>query len=531
MRKGETVVAVQLHAVGAGTDSAVMFIGSRSALIRQADPALVIDGDRSVPIPPEAFDTVSSDRQAVHYAKMRSGGLTPATSHRVTFRHDGAEVADATVTTLPHPGSPTDVTLVVGSCFDSEAASAQRLGDIYSLTVEPSLKDASPVYNLWCGDQVYVDAPWDKMWKITDARRIILRKYIRAWGLNTNRPSGFAHALGQGSNWFLPDDHEFWNGYPHPSLATLPWPTVKRMINQLRRRSEPGRSEPHPHAQGTWGRSAGELYCAFQTDLDAQRFDEQMNPPQLQVLDVGAAAVVMVDTRWHRTIRKTGPTSRFLRTQDLDRLVELLGSEERLLCLTLPKPIVGYLPHRGPLRGRTEYAPEDYTRQYIRLWKALIDRAVQGRPTLVLGGDVHRHSIRTALDNRLLEVVSSPMAHLASLNRGTKVTRAKDIWREAKSSAAEIWRIARNRPEVETLAAAYPVFPSGERDNAWKAEPGESHFEADRFQSGLASVRITVTAGLPQLSVRSVRATDGSDDPEDVKTFTYRWDDRWVRAE
>jgi hypothetical protein len=508
-----------------------MFVTSRSPLGTQGDPALEIDG-RVVEIPQAAWTSVSSDRHAVHYAKVPIDDLTPGTAHLVVFRHADEAIAEAMVTTLPDPGDPDgDLTLVVGSCFDAEADAGLRLGDTYNLAVEPSRHQRSPVYNLWCGDQVYVDAPWDEMWKITDARRIIVRKYIRAWGLKAGKPSGFAHAMSQGANWFLPDDHEFWNGYPHPSLATLPWPTVKRVIDQIRRRGEPGRTEAHPHAQGAWGRSAGELYCVFQTDRDVPTFSEAVNPPQLQVIDMGSALVVLADTRWHRTIRKTGPSSRFMRHEDMDTLVQLIRTEQRLLCLTLSRPVVGRLPHRGPLRGRTEYAPEDYTTQYIRLWKALIDRAVRGYPTLVLGGDVHRHSVRTALDNRLLEVVSSPMAHLASLERGTRVTRARDIWHEVKASTARIWRIAKSQPEVEALPAAYPVFPTGESDRSWKAEAGESHFDAERFQNGLASIRIETRRGVPELHVRSVRTTNGLDAPEEVATLSYTCDDRWVRSD
>lgn len=74
----------------------------------------------------------------------------------------------------------------------------------------------------------------------------------------------------------------------------------------------------------------------------------------------------------------------------------MLRNEERLVCLALSKPLVGYLPHRGVTQKKVEYGPEDYAGQYTALCQALADRRSADRPTLCLAGDVHHHAIRTA---------------------------------------------------------------------------------------------------------------------------------------
>ena len=72
-----------------------------------------------------------------------------------------------------------------------------------------------------------------------------------------------------------------------------------------------------------------------------------------------------------------------------------------------------------PTGGSTSHwksGPEDYRAQYKQLWKALTRRADRGLPTIVVAGDVHHHSARTALDRRLAEFVCSPMALIDSLD-------------------------------------------------------------------------------------------------------------------
>lgn len=415
-------------------------------------------------------------------------GLASATSYPLSLTRWSATLAEATTTTLP-AAAIDEVTLVMGSCFDIDSSAAGRLAESYG-AVTPTGRDGErAVFNIWCGDQVYVDAPFNKTWNETGPSQPVLDKYVRTWGLGDER-SGLADAMATTSNWFLPDDHEFWNGYPHPSFATLPAHTAVRMLNQLRRFRTSQSSRPHPYAQGAWGRIAGEAYCAFQSDKPAAPFSQDVSPSQLQVMDLGNAVVVLADTRWHRTIRKSGRDAGFMHQADLDALCRLLTSERRLVCLSLSRPLIGRLPHRGAFRGKAEYAHEDYARQYTQLWRTLSERAVEERlPTLVFGGDVHHHSVRTAFGNRIVEVVSSPLAHLASLERGSRFAKVADVWAELKRTSHRLAQILRNTERRDPSTAMYPsVTGPGVKD--WEAVEGESHFEAGGHKSGIAAITI-----------------------------------------
>lgn len=517
--------STHVRALAAEVDSATILVTTTDRTVASATTHLWV-AQHHLEVEPADWKRLAEGEVTVWLTKQRVTGLTPGTDHLITVRSGGDDHADGSVATLPGPDG-SDVTVVFGSCFDIDATAADQTGDAYNLAVLPSRRDRVPVYNVWCGDQVYVDAPWQEGWRISDARRVILETYVDTWG-HGQRASGFAYAMSQAGNWYLPDDHEFWNGYPHPSFVTLPWHTIKRLGRQLLRFWTPRYAEPHPSAQGEWGAAAGEMYCHFQTDRTFTVFDDDVNPRQVQTVDLGAAVLVLADTRWHRTIRKATPGARFIRDDDLAQVEHTLRSESRLVCLSLSRPIVGRLPQSGPLRGRVEFAPEDYPRQYIRLWQALQRRADAGLPTLVFGGDVHHHSIRTAFDDAMLEVVSSPLALLESLTEGSLATKASKAWLTLKQGARRIWDVVTASESAEASALAHPRFADLDRP-AWQTAEGRSVFEADEFQSGVTSVRVSATTAGTAVTIRSVRTSGGLEQPENTCDFHYRWDGaRWV---
>ncbi len=474
----------------------------------------------------------SEPRHILHWAKVTIDGLEAGTGYevRLTDRHR-FPIGQASVTTAPAAGDRR-LRLLAGSCFDVNGKHAAVIDHAYDQLVGPA--DPVPSYNLWLGDQVYVDAPWLETTTTAKSRSIIFDRYLRTWGLSPNEaPNNLHRSMARTSNWFLPDDHEFWNGYPHPSWLTLLGHTARRVLRQAFRffRQAP----THPAAQGRWGAAAGEAYALFASALEFDAFGEDHSPEQLQIIDTGDVAVVLVDTRWRRTIRKQGPGAGYMRPEDHRRLIELLESDDRLVCLALAKPIVGHLPHRGVTRRKVEYGPEDYPAQYGELWQTLCRRRHRGLPTVVVAGDVHHHALRTACDDGLLEVVSSPLAMLKALDEDAKLPKLRAGWVRLKS-----WIRGREEAIRPGLAAtddrtAYPVYGP---DGQWEVRFGTVHLEADKRDfvdedepdgvepSGLAAIDVasdqgghTVTVGfvLGWTDRRGVTHTRRED-------RTFRWD-------
>ncbi|MEL6980989.1 MAG: hypothetical protein AAFO29_01050 [Actinomycetota bacterium] len=429
--------------------------------------------------------------EQLNWAKPTIEGLEPGTRYRLRVLDEGTgELAEAVITTAPAANCDR-FRLASGSCFDVNGQHAEVLEHAYDQLAGPSDRAAPPTYNVWLGDQVYVDAPWLETTTTAKMRSIIFDRYLRTWGISER--SSFQQAMRNTSNWFIPDDHEFWNGYPNPSWLTLFGHTARRFARQLYRLPKPG--PPHPAAQGKWGSTAGEAYALFASTLDFDEFDEDHSPPALQVIEGERAVVVLVDQRWHRTIRRFGLGAGFMRSEDLDQLLELLASEDRLVCLALSKPMIGHLPHRGVTQKKVEYGPEDYAGQYTALWQAMAERRRTNRPTLCVAGDVHHHAIRAADDAGLLEVVSSPLSMLEALNDDSPISRLRQAWIPVRTGLRTTWRaiksVARRgeealRPDLTVdTRNAYPAFAA---DGTWRPEAGEALYEDPNEASGLATI-------------------------------------------
>lgn len=361
------------------------------------------------------------DIPEISYAKTIVDGLEPGTSYRIDVKRGEESLAHCFGATTPGAGT-TNARLMFGSCHGVSAErvkAGHRASFLGSAHGRLRAARRGPIYQIWLGDQLYVDDPWKHGWKPTiDPHREIINRYRVALGLTTH-PSGLPAILSQGSNHFVPDDHEFWNNYPRASLATLPVHTTSRVAAQVKRYFFNRSEKPHPYHHGAWGRAAGAAFMAFQS-ADSRAFDEfepKVSPSAVQTIEFGRATVAMVDTRWHRTmaLRDVSGRARFLLDEDFDRVVEIL-ERQHLVVLGLAKPIIGALSPNGWFNESLEVGPEDYRAQYRKLWAALNRRANRNLPTVVLAGDVHHHTARTALDGRLAEFVCSPMALIDSLD-------------------------------------------------------------------------------------------------------------------
>lgn len=475
----------------------------------------LVDVGRSDPTTPEAVRTlpVQGWRQTpirskptgpgdhLHWAKPVIEGLEPGTAYQLSVTDGERPLGTATITTAP-ADDERHLRLLAGSCFDVKGRHTRITDLAYNRLVEAA--DPMPTYNLWLGDQVYVDAPWRETITTAKSRSIIFDRYLLTWGLRdrpdddveqearrqpgvqaSERVRNSLHgSMARTSNWFLPDDHEFWNGYPNPGWLTLFTHALRRSAKQVLRFAAKGKA--HPAAQGEWGSAAGEAYALFASPIDFGRFTEDVSPEQIQVFGTASAAVVLVDTRWHRTIRKKGRGASFMLGEQLDDLVRMLREDERLICLALSRPIVGHLPHRGVFRRKVEYGPEDFAEQYKALWRALADRRAAGRSTLVVAGDVHHHSVSTALEEGLLEVVSSPLSLLKALDGESGLTRVRQGWKRVRGGLQASWRgikriLRRGEDAIRREAAAppnAPTYPVFDDTGEWTAATGQSYYRA-----------------------------------------------------
>jgi len=358
----------------------------------------------------------------ITYAKTVVVGLTAGTAYRIDVRRGDESVTHCFGATLPGPETTT-ARLMFGSCHGvsaSDERAKQRRSFLTTAHGRLAAAAKGPLYQLWLGDQVYVDDPWFHGFDpAVDPHRNIIVRYRHALALSA-RASALPAIYAKATNQFIPDDHEFWNNYPRASFATLPIQTASRVTAQVKRYFFNRSEQPHPYHHGAWGRTAGAAYMAFQSPhpVGFDQFSPEVSPTAVQTIDFPGATVAMVDTRWHRTmaLRGIGGRARFLTEDDFERVIELL-QRDHLVVLGLAKPIIGALSPNGWFNESLEVGPEDYRDQYKDLWQALIERADENRPTVVLAGDVHHHSARSALNDRLVEFVCSPMALIDSLNQ------------------------------------------------------------------------------------------------------------------
>ncbi len=354
----------------------------------------------------------------------------------------------------------------VSSCFDQG-----RFHERPVLAIGENRVGASrggPVVNFMLGDQVYLDAPLVAIGKDdrNDPEAHNVRKYAKAFG-----EAGLGGLLADGPTWFLADDHEIWNDFPHPTLRLaqsthdsldLPWitaenadefrPTLRARIWQalavsaaavlriVQRPRTPG-SKPLPGVDAgrrspatRWMYSGLDLFAIFQTADEAPptAAGDDWRPTTVRHVELAAGIdAVLIDTRRMRQYKTEGE-SLMLAPEDSARARELIVSagadapdgSPRLLILAFGEPLVGHRRTRAPSSpwqrlkkfalGPTDHSAIEYS-DYDGLVEAVVARAEAGRPTLLLGGDVHHSLIAAGRSDRVVEVTSSPLALLREL--------------------------------------------------------------------------------------------------------------------
>ena len=204
----------------------------------------------------------------LRYGTILLPGLASRTPYALQLRAGDSVVARANLTTLPTrlPGvGERPFTVLLGSCFCRKNDDAGDVGWAYANL--PT--GAAPDLKILCGDQVYLDSPWygfARPHAVATLQSLFVENYAATW----TQEGGFRELLADGANYFVSDDHEFWNNAPTPgTYAVDTWPG------------------PLGHHDEWWA-SATKLFDAFQ------------NPGAIAQVDAPPLSIFLPDTRRNR---------------------------------------------------------------------------------------------------------------------------------------------------------------------------------------------------------------------------------------
>ena len=299
----------------------------------------------------------------------------PGEPYRLRFSEPAPELR---LRTLP-AGLKEPVCFLFNSCFYRPTDPDGR----YSAGLEALPSDWKPAFKLLIGDQLYCDWPPD-----TDTLNVIAgrahevygHRYATYWG-----DEAYRRALQSAPNYFLSEDHEFWNDFPETSLRIMrSWAPYRE----------------------TFRRAAEDYYRAFQACNNEQE-------KRWWSFTVGPVSFFGADTRSERETCESADSAIMSKAQWGE--LEAWGAGLRGPgILSLGQPLLKPPGEKGGL------TISNFTRQYDRLWKVL-ERAARGQGAdgkphdiLILGGDIHtsRYCEATCDGLTIREFISSPVSKI-----------------------------------------------------------------------------------------------------------------------
>jgi len=194
----------------------------------------------------------------------------------------------------------------------------------------------------------------------------------------------------------------------------------------------------------------------------------------LQTIDLDPVRVALLDTRTRRTRRERHPVySQFVDPDVLDEVIEL-ASRAPIFVLVLAQPVLKpaawLTDRRRPERVRpwSDHGMEHYWHQYRRFWSRLL-AARNGRPTITIGGDIHRSHVGFASDLAHVEIIASPMSHVCQgrlAERGARLRAGarRLLGRQAPEDGERIVRVADLLAGPDDAPGGAPAGPEGPAD-------------------------------------------------------------------
>jgi hypothetical protein len=354
-----------------------------------------------------ATPTVAAVRPMVavrHGARTFTGefeiaAATPDTPHRLTVSADGAAatvVLRGLPARLPPFGSDQPFRVLLSSCFHQHEDNHLAGPFVAALA-----KSSRPDLAIFLGDQVYLDLP--TLRDFPEAQAELEKKfesdYVTNWFGDVKSGVagvGYNQVLSAGPAAFVPDDHEYWNNFPHPfELANNTWT---------------------PTGRDHWTGAAVRMWEMFQSDPGLPRGFPQF-------LDVPPVSFCFADTRTERTADSRQLMSEAAWNEIKRWSDRVIGS--RLFPVfvtgqTIFQPPASWLGRRtgdATLANHADYG------ELVKLVKRLLD---EGRPLLCITGDVHWGRLLRLTggmhDGMLYEVISSPVSLVQTVGLDTLKT-------------------------------------------------------------------------------------------------------------
>lgn len=280
--------------------------------------------------------------------EIRLKNPTPGKSFNLRFSV-GGESSAFRWSTLPDKVDASGVTFLFGSCFwqnnDREGA--------FFRAVDSLTKKWQPAWKFLIGDQSYQDFPLIPL-SFSNPVELLAGRYTQYWG-----DQKFLEALQTTPNFFMCDDHEFWNDYPEKQIQL--WQT--RIAN----------------VSAKFGAAALTLYDNF------QRCVNPGGEPWYQ-FKVGPVSFFVADTRSQRD-KAEKPAARFFQDPQWKALEQWASSLKGPGVLVLGQPMF-------QKDGNWEdHSLSNFSSDYGRL-AAVIENTQSGKfgtphHILMISGDIH----------------------------------------------------------------------------------------------------------------------------------------------
>ena len=293
------------------------------------------------------------------------------------------------------------------SCFHQAEDRSGRAGRLVS-----QLKAAyKPHLTFLMGDQVYLDLPTLK--DFPNDESWLAQKFEQDYTLNWQGPPGYAHILNVAPSVSIPDDHEYWNNFPHPATVI--------------------QNSWTKNGRDRWQRAAEAMYKGFQ-----QPYPQQLGEPF--ILNVSPMSFFLADMRHHRDFNLNHVMSDVAH-QQLENWVSRIIAQKQFAVFVSGQSL--FAEGAGKIKGAIgDYQLPDY-QDYERLNNTLMRLVDAGRPLICVTGDVHWGRLTEAQDTHtgytaIREVISSP-ASLVTFVGADNILEARERIKGIFGSKKDPW--------------------------------------------------------------------------------------------
>lgn len=393
---------IVLHPRAAPSDRLRVWIG---AFQTTTAPALkwFLDDVEAAPVPRREIssvraddllspDSAPEDQPRAFTGVYEFGGLQPDSLHTITVEADGT-LESLETRTLPD-GVPASLSgsfnVLLVSCFHQHEDPSGLAGTIVSQIKATS----KPQLTLLMGDQVYLDLPTLQDFK--DDARWLAKKFEDDYTTNWQVSPGYWQVLAAAPSISIPDDHEFWNNYPHPS------PIVANTL--------------HKDGQDNWRKAALALYEGFQLPYPA-------NLGEPTIIEVAPLSFFLPDMRSlrdeHREFTMTNAAHDKMEAWVTD-IINRKDSIDRQLFGVLVTGQSLFRESASELTGVVgDFEMPNY-KDFPRVMTQLQRLADAGLPALCLTGDVHWGRLVESIDiqsqrTAFYEIISSPSSLVSTV--------------------------------------------------------------------------------------------------------------------